>query len=104
MSKTDVPPTGAEYEQFLIELEGFIDGYFFGKGVYTLPLYCQGDFFGERTEAIHFTEPDQVPEELFSDLARWLVVPKRQRWRIVFPTAEDTVVYSSQVLRPKDNP
>jgi hypothetical protein len=104
MTQTEIPPTGAEYEDFLLELEGFIAGYFFSKGVYTLPVYCQGDFFGERTEAIHFTEPDQVPKQIFSDFARWLAVPKREKWRIIFPTAEDTVVYRSQVLYPKKNP
>ncbi|MEZ5301904.1 MAG: hypothetical protein R3F11_14845 [Verrucomicrobiales bacterium] len=99
MVPNEVPPTGKDYREFLTALEGFVAGYFSALGI-AAPVYCQGDFFGERTEAIHITEPNQLPDRFFEDLSHWLAIPRWDRWRIVLPAeGGDSVIYAFKVVR-----
>lgn len=94
MTKSDPRPTASEFETFSDQLDAFLAGYFAALGIQPAPAYCQGDFFEERTEAIHFKDSDAFTPALISALERWLDVPRRRNWRIVVPRNNDLVIYA----------
>ena len=87
------PPRGSEFERFCDNLSAFLCGYFSALGIPKPPVYCQGDFFGERTEAIHFYDENAITSELIQALQNWLAAPCRNQWRIVIPARDDQVIY-----------
>jgi hypothetical protein len=102
MSEEEACPSGAEYESFIDSLDAFLDGYFYSRGVYELPVHTAGDFYGERTEALHFSDGSALTEDLLTALQRWLRAPRRQNWRIVIPQKAidggDVVIYAKKIL------
>ena len=94
MTRSDPPPTGNEFETFSDQLDAFLSGYFAALGIEPMPAYCQGDFFEERTEAIHFKGSDALTPALVSALERWLNVPRRRNWRILVPSNDDLLIYA----------
>jgi hypothetical protein len=96
-------PSGAEFEEFCRELESFVEGYFLGLGLKTTPCYVQGDFFNERTEAVHFKRPF-LTQTFIRALQRWLSAPRRSNWRILIPGRDDRfiVVYHDVVAISPD--
>jgi len=93
-------PTGGEYEAFVESLEAFIDGYFAGIDC-VAPIYCRGDFMGERTEAVFVECPFEGLSRFLLALSRWLAVPKRENWRVVLPADGQIAVYAGAVVDPK---
>ena len=85
MDDGETPPTGDEFDVFCCELESFMSGYFYALGSETEPAYTGGDFFGERTEAIHFRNRSQLTEQLVRAIQKWLTAPRRNNWRVLVP-------------------
>jgi hypothetical protein len=75
--------TGGEFEGFFRELDSFLEGYFYALGLSEMPAYAQGNFFGERTEAIHFYERSSLTPAFVRALQRWLSAERRQPWRLL---------------------
>ena len=102
MSNDEPPPCGDEFELFVESLDAFLDGYFYSKSVHDIPLYTRGDFFGERTEGIYFTDSSELTDHLLHSLQKWLGVPRRQNWRIVIPgegaNGNPIVIYACTIL------
>ena len=96
MTRSDPPPTENEFETFSDQLDAFLSGYFAALGIQPLPAYCQGDFFEERTEAIHFKDSASLTPALTAALERWLDVPRRRNWRIVVPSNDYLVIYAQK--------
>jgi hypothetical protein len=80
--------TGAQFEGFFRELDSFVGGFFFALGRADLPAYAQGDFFGERTEAIHFTDRGSLTPAFIRAVQRWLSAERRQPWRVLIVGAK----------------
>src|SRR5688572_32745775 len=85
MKEGESAPTGDEFERFTEELDSFLEGYFSALGLRNMPAYAQGDFFYERTEAIHFGDRKYLTKKLITALQKWLSAPRRRNWRIVIP-------------------
>jgi hypothetical protein len=72
-----------------------------------MPAYVQGDFFYERTEAIHFGKREHLTKRLIGALQKWLSAPRRCNWRIVIPNGRESeprfivVYYDKVVLSPE---
>ena len=104
MKATEDTPSGNEFEAFTMELTSFLEGYFSALGLRSVPAYAQGDFFYERTEAIHFRRRSHLTAGLIRSLQRWLSAPRRRNWRIVIPGEGDRfiVVYHDTVAISPD--
>ncbi len=99
MKKGELAPTGNEFESFCIELANFLEGYFLALGLKRIPAYVQGDFFGERTEAIHFRKRSHLTKAFIRSIQKWLSAARRINWRIVIPGKDERfiVIYHDAV-------
>lgn len=106
MTEVEDYPVGNEFEGFIEELDSFLEGYFLAFGLKDVPAYAQGDFFGERTEAVHFTDRSHLSERFVQAMQQWLSAPKRSNWRVLIPgeRLEDNyiVVYAGVVMLAPD--
>jgi hypothetical protein len=104
MKASEDAPSGNEFEAFTMELTSFLEGYFSALGRRSVPAYVQGDFFYERTEAIHFRRRSYLTAGLIRSLQRWLSAPRRRNWRILIPGESDRfiVVYHDTVAISPD--
>jgi len=104
MKATEDAPNGNEFEMFTMELTSFLEGYYSALGLRSFPAYAQGDFFCERTEAIHFRRRSYLTAGLIRSLQRWLSIPRRRNWRLVIPGEGDRfiVVYHDTVAISPD--
>lgn len=75
--------TGAEFEAFFRELDSFISGYFYALGFRNEPAYAQGDYLGERTDAIHFTDRVHLTQTFVLATQHWLSAERRHPWRVL---------------------
>lgn len=98
LDEEDPSPGGKEFEEFTERLEAFLEGYFYSKGIFELPLYVRGDFFDERTEVVYLTEEIQGKESLISALRLWLKAPRHRNWRIA--VSSDTSDEAPIVIYP----